>query len=49
LLGNLQQQLVEALEPTQEAPLMHQAGEESAAFFGVWAIAIQCEVKWTLD
>ena len=49
MLGNFQQQLVEAFEPTQAAPFLHEAGEESAPFFGVRAIAIQCEIKPALE
>ena len=33
LLGNFQQQPVDAFEPTQTTPVLHQADEESAPFF----------------
>jgi len=49
LLGNFQQQLVEALEPTQAASFLQQEGQEAAPFFGAGAIAIHCEMKRVVD
>jgi hypothetical protein len=40
---------IEALEPLEATPFVHQVGEESASCFGIGAIAIQCEMKRALD